>query len=119
MYNARMWLVVKPTVGLPLFFGGVVTIALLNHTAVLYHSDFYADFIRGGEKKVSQDQNAPATAVAADATAARVVFNGDVASATEATLILPDGRTARVVIDGSPGRVQSAAVPDTSPSPNR
>lgn len=119
MYNARMWLVVKPTVGIPLFFGGIATVALLNHAAVLYHSDFFADFIKGGKKKVSLEQSAPAAAVAADATAARVVFSGDVGTAKEATLIMPDGRTARVIIDDTPSRVQSAAVMDTGPAPNR
>ncbi|NVO08191.1 MAG: light-harvesting protein, partial [Rhodoferax sp.] len=35
MNQAKIWLVVKPTVGLPLFLGGVAAIAVIVHLAVL------------------------------------------------------------------------------------
>jgi light-harvesting protein B-800-850 alpha chain len=48
--QARIWLVVQPTVGLPLFLGSVAVIALLVHYSVLSHTTWYADFLQGGKK---------------------------------------------------------------------
>jgi light-harvesting protein B-800-850 alpha chain len=50
MNQARIWLVVKPTVGLPLFLGTVLTISLLIHAAVLTHTTWMAAFYQGGAK---------------------------------------------------------------------
>lgn len=49
MYNARIWLVVPPKVGLPLFFGTVVLLSLLVHTAVLTQTDWYPAFLQGND----------------------------------------------------------------------
>ncbi|MBB4301765.1 light-harvesting protein B-800-850 alpha chain [Rhodobium orientis] len=48
MNNARIWLVVKPTVGLPLFLGGVALTALGIHVAVLAATDWYPAYWNGG-----------------------------------------------------------------------
>jgi light-harvesting protein B-800-850 alpha chain len=50
MNQARIWLVVKPTVGLPLFLGTVLTISLLIHFAVLTHTTWMGSFWQGGAK---------------------------------------------------------------------
>jgi len=50
MNQARIWLVVKPTVGLPLFLGTVLTISLLIHFAVLTHTTWMGAFFQGGAK---------------------------------------------------------------------
>lgn len=50
MINSKMWLVVKPTVGLPLFFGGVVVASLSIHTALLVNTDYFGKFLRGGSR---------------------------------------------------------------------
>ncbi len=47
MYNARMWLVVKPTVGVPLFFAGVALTSLAVHTAVLTNTTWFPEFLNG------------------------------------------------------------------------
>ncbi len=47
MNQGRIWCVVNPTVGLPLFLGGVLVISLLVHSAVLSNSDWFAAFIQG------------------------------------------------------------------------
>jgi light-harvesting protein B-800-850 alpha chain len=49
MNQARIWLVVQPTVGLPLLLGSVTGLSLLVHYAVLSHSTWYADFYQGGK----------------------------------------------------------------------
>ena len=49
MNNGRMWCVVKPTVGLPLFIGGVAVTSLTVHTAILNNTTWFADFMKGGK----------------------------------------------------------------------
>jgi light-harvesting protein B-800-850 alpha chain len=51
--QARIWLVVNPTVGLPLFLGSVATIALLVHYSVLSHTTWVGEYFQGGHKKVA------------------------------------------------------------------
>jgi light-harvesting protein B-800-850 alpha chain len=65
MNQARIWLVVKPTVGLPLFLGTVLVIALLVHFAILTHTTWFAGYWQGGTKA-----KAVATAPAAPVTTA-------------------------------------------------
>lgn len=50
MNQGKIWLVVKPTVGLPLFLGGVTVIALSVHAAVLTKSDWYPAYYNGKAK---------------------------------------------------------------------
>ncbi|MFP4146234.1 MAG: light-harvesting protein [Halorhodospira sp.] len=52
MYNARIWLVVRPSVGLPLLLGTVLLIALLVHTAILTNTDWYPDYFKGSNAAV-------------------------------------------------------------------
>ena len=64
MNQGKIWLVVKPTVGLPLFLGGVATIALSVHAAILTHTDWYPAYFNGNQKAKAA---AAATAAAAPA----------------------------------------------------
>jgi light-harvesting protein B-800-850 alpha chain len=50
MNQARIWLVVKPTVGLPLFLGTVLVIALLVHFALLTHTTWFSGYWQGSAK---------------------------------------------------------------------
>lgn len=50
MNQARIWLVVKPTVGLPLLLGTVLVISLLIHFAVLSHTSWMGGYWEGGAK---------------------------------------------------------------------
>lgn len=47
MNQGRIWCVVKPTVGLPLFLGAVATISLIVHFAVLSNSTWFQTFLKG------------------------------------------------------------------------
>ena len=47
MNQGKIWLVVKPTVGLPLFLGGVTVIALAVHAAVLSSTAWYPAYYSG------------------------------------------------------------------------
>jgi light-harvesting protein B-800-850 alpha chain len=70
MYNGKMWLVVRPTVGIPLFFGGVALTSLAIHTAVLANTTWYPEFYNGRGRPAAATAAAPATATAADSQAA-------------------------------------------------
>lgn len=51
MINSKMWLVVKPTVGLPLFFIGVVVAALSVHLALLLNTTWFAAYWQGSSAR--------------------------------------------------------------------
>jgi light-harvesting protein B-800-850 alpha chain len=48
MNQGRIWCVVKPTVGLPLFLGSVALISLIVHYAILTHTTWFPAFLQGG-----------------------------------------------------------------------
>lgn len=63
MNQARIWLVVQPTVGLPLFLGTVLIISLLVHYSVLSNTTWMAAFFEGGKRaQVSSVVEAPTLA---------------------------------------------------------
>jgi light-harvesting protein B-800-850 alpha chain len=47
MNQGRIWCVVNPSVGLPLFLGAVALISLLVHFALLTHTDWFSAFWGG------------------------------------------------------------------------
>eukprot|EP00581_Thalassiosira_minuscula_P014504 CAMPEP_0183734996 /NCGR_PEP_ID=MMETSP0737-20130205/45423_1 /TAXON_ID=385413 /ORGANISM="Thalassiosira miniscula, Strain CCMP1093" /LENGTH=88 /DNA_ID=CAMNT_0025968635 /DNA_START=171 /DNA_END=434 /DNA_ORIENTATION=+ len=49
MNNAKMWLVVKPTVGVPLFLSAVAVGSFAVHVAVLSNTSWVSDFLSGKE----------------------------------------------------------------------
>lgn len=54
MNNGRIWCVVNPTVGLPLFLGAVALTSLTVHHGVLHNTTWVADFFKGSSRaKVS------------------------------------------------------------------
>ncbi len=64
MNQAGIWLVVKPTVGLPLFLGTVLVISLLIHTAVLTHTTWMSNYWQGGHAKTAELMNTTAPVAA-------------------------------------------------------
>ena len=47
MNNGKMWCVVNPTVGIPLFLGGVAVVSLTVHFAILNNSSWFPAFFGG------------------------------------------------------------------------
>ncbi len=47
MNNARLWLVVKPTVGIPLFLGGLAVGSFLVHVMILKNTTWLPAFLGG------------------------------------------------------------------------
>jgi len=46
MNNAKLWLVVKPTVGIPLFLSAVAISSFLVHLSLVTQSGFLADYFK-------------------------------------------------------------------------
>ncbi len=91
MNNAKMWLVVKPTVGVPLFLTAVAVGSFAVHVAVLSNTTWVADFLSGkpiGNGTAALEQTVPHVANAA------YVAEG----AQEVLVVMPDGTTARAIL---------------------
>ena len=107
MNNAKMWLVVKPTVGVPLFLSAVAVGSFAVHVAVLSNTSWVSDYLSGNELGTG-DQIA----------AAAMLDNPDVAKASytaqsvdgtrEVTIILSDGTPVKAILQPSEVHATSA-----------
>ncbi len=50
MNQAKIWLVVKPGVGIPLLLGTCAFVVLLVHLAILTHTTWISSYWQGGAK---------------------------------------------------------------------
>lgn len=64
MNNGRIWCVVNPTVGLPLFLGSVALISFTVHFAVLNNTGWIADYWKGKSRTAARADTAPIAPVA-------------------------------------------------------
>ena len=80
MNQGKIWLVVKPTVGLPLFLGGVAVIALAVHTAILTNTTWYPAYYSGKAKT--------AAAMAPAKTSMATPLAGDKLASTDSPVLL-------------------------------
>ncbi|NKX46213.1 light-harvesting protein [Roseicyclus persicicus] len=104
MNNAKMWLVVKPTVGVPLFLGAVAVTSLAVHLSVIGAGvgSWYGPYVTGGgaEGSASLQTEQPVLPASADAAGALPTYIEANADGTQSLrVILPDGRTATLVVD--------------------
>lgn len=95
MNNAKMWLVVKPTVGIPLFLTGVAVGSFAVHVAVLSNTTWVADFLAGRDLG-----SAPAaTAMNEDGALPEVAsYTMPESGAQQVLVVMPDGSTAKAVL---------------------
>ncbi|MEL7466666.1 MAG: light-harvesting protein [Pseudomonadota bacterium] len=101
MNNAKMWLVVKPTVGIPLFLGAVAVGSFSVHVAVLSNTSWVSDFLSGqelgaGDQAALIDEN-PVSTVSLDEAAPKVTTMNDGRQAV--LIVMPDGTTAQAVLE--------------------
>ncbi|MEM7526869.1 MAG: light-harvesting protein [Pseudomonadota bacterium] len=99
MNNSRIWLVVPPTVGLPVFLGAVAVGSFSVHVAVLSNTTWVADFLSGqelGSSATASIDGKVKTAAVTDPAAKVSMSSYD---GERITVILPDGRHAEAVID--------------------
>lgn len=90
MNNAKMWLVVKPTVGVPLFLTAVAVGSFAVHVAVLSNTTWVADFLSG------KPLGTMAALAVPEAETAKVAYVPG--GAQEVLITMPDGTTARAVL---------------------
>ena len=90
MNNAKMWLVVKPTVGVPLFLSAVAIGSFSVHVAVLSNTTRVSDFLSG--KPIG---GMASVVLPEDGTANAAFVPG---GAQELLVTMPDGSTARAVL---------------------
>jgi light-harvesting protein B-800-850 alpha chain len=64
MNQGKMWTVVNPSVGIPVFLGGVVLMALTVHYAVLVNSPWFAAHLNLGKIGVKTAANGSVAPVA-------------------------------------------------------
>lgn len=95
MNNAKMWLVVKPSVGVPIFLSAVAIGSFSVHVAVLSNTSWVSDFLSGVPLGTG-DQAALQTADPEVANASYAVpLEG---GAQEVTVILPDGTVTSAIL---------------------
>ncbi|MEL7105369.1 MAG: light-harvesting protein [Pseudomonadota bacterium] len=108
MNNAKMWLVVPPAVGVPVFLGAVAVGSFAVHVAVLSNTSWVADFLSG--QALGTGDEMAAAKIVPDMDAAKAAYveglDGDM---RELTVILPDGTAAKYVLQTD--EVLASAVP--------
>lgn len=104
MNNSKLWLVVKPTVGVPIFLAAVAIGSFAVHVAVLTNTGWVSNFLKGDDIMSAAIAGERTTATA------KVVLDEAIAGAQEATVTLPDGRVATVVF-------RDAQAPQTAVAP--
>jgi light-harvesting protein B-800-850 alpha chain len=97
MNNAKMWLVVSPTVGVPLFLGAVAVGSFAVHVAVLSNTTWVSDYLSG--KDISGEESAALSTSVDTAKASFVTPTAD--GGLEVTIIMPDGTSAKAVLQPS------------------
>ena len=64
MIYGKMWTVVKPTVGIPLFLGAVAIGSFSVHLALLNNTTWVKAFLEGGKSAKGATSGAPAAPAA-------------------------------------------------------
>lgn len=107
MNNAKLWLVVHPTVGVPLFLGAVAVGSFAVHVAVLSNTSWVSDFLSGRPLGSGSAQSAALAAPDAVLGSAAHVVPGQ---GREVTVILSDGTVARAILQAPEKMASMTAV---------
>lgn len=102
MNNSKIWLVVKPTVGVPIFLGAVAVGSFAVHVAVLTNTSWVDDFLQGkelGSSSAALETEQTILPVRADVTGGTMYLDASAPAHDGMTVILPDGRAARLVVE--------------------
>lgn len=99
MNNAKMWLVVSPSVGVPVFLGAVAVGSFAVHVAVLSGTSWVSDFLSGQPLGSGDQEEASATILEQDLNTAKAAYTYDLdGQSRELTVILPDGTVAKAIL---------------------
>lgn len=98
MNNARLWLVVNPTVGIPVFLGAVAIGSFANHVAIVTNTSWVGDFLSGEELGATAAAQATGEVTQPSAAPTTVYFDPSKVGTNEsAVLVLEDGTQLNVV----------------------
>ncbi|ABQ35200.1 MAG: light-harvesting protein [Bradyrhizobiaceae bacterium] len=115
MNQGRIWCVVNPTVGLPLFLGSVALTSLCVHYTVLTHTTWMGAFFEGGKsKKASLEETVSPVALNAKAVPGYVISVAPV-SAENARA----GSSFVVTVAPVPAQAQATSEDTTSHAPDK
>ena len=102
MNNAKMWLVVSPSVGVPVFLGAVAVGSFAVHVAVLSNTSWVSDFLSGVEMGTGDKMAAAALPTDLDGNSARVSHALPRADGgLEVTVVLADGSSTKAILHPS------------------
>ena len=121
MNNARLWLVVNPTVGIPLLLGAVAVGSFSVHVGIVTNTTWVKDFLSGRDMgSTDATAAAPATVETAEIDGAKIVFEkSETGEAERAVVVFDDGRVGKIVFEEP---VKTAALQDaelTTRAPQR
>ncbi|MBA5764754.1 light-harvesting protein, partial [Vibrio sp. 404] len=105
----KMWLVVPPAVGVPVFLGAVAVGSFAVHVAVLSNTSWVSDFLSGNELGSGDSAALLQQQEAATAKASYVL--PDVNGAQQVLIVMPDGTTRTAVLQGETLASASPTVP--------
>jgi light-harvesting protein B-800-850 alpha chain len=88
MNNGRMWCVVSPTIGLPIFLGAVALTSMTVHHALLNNTTWFKDFLNGGAPKVALESTVSPLASAAQVGEPAYTVNVAPAAANGASFVV-------------------------------
>jgi len=107
MNNAKMWLVVPPAVGVPVFLGAVAVGSFAVHVAVVSNTNWVSDFLKGQE----MDEMA-SVVIPGDADTANVAYTTPMGDGSQViTVIMPDGTSVKAILQPNAEVLASAAAP--------
>ena len=97
MNNAKVWLVVSPTVGVPLFLSAVAVASVVVHVGIIKNTTWIESYHQG------TGINAPAETAAAtidgqDLTAKASYVLPSAEAGSEISVIMPDGTVAKAIL---------------------
>lgn len=98
MNNAKIWLVVKPTVGIPLLLSAVAISSFAVHVGIVSNTSWIEDYHQGLPLGSTAETAALAARVGA-AKAATVAYMPPADGGQQILVIMPDGTTARAILE--------------------
>lgn len=111
MNQGRIWCVVNPTVGLPLFLGSVAVTSLIVHFSVLSNTSWFGAYWNGHKAKAASVEGA-APPVAGNSSTAAPGFVISVAPVVTNTATSANGETSFVItLAAKPLATAQAAAP--------
>ncbi|WP_299965860.1 light-harvesting protein [uncultured Roseobacter sp.] len=111
MNNAKMWLVVPPAVGVPVFLGAVAVGSFAVHVAVLSNTSWVSDFLSGQELGSGDQQEAMLIDEGAASVAKASYAMPSPDGGQRLLVMMPDGSVRTATLDAAaPMKVSQPAV---------